>query len=319
MHPGGHPNLAITYANDKNTDGAGAQLQRIYGIYALSRFLNVPYIHTPIGWLGYHGLSALESNTASPVLTSEYNRIFDIPSDIELPEQKIAVDMMDVDAGRIQQLQSTAETAGEFHLVRILYPYPVTDRYPDLYRHATAISPFQRVRSEVFRLAIHVRRGELFAIFGDRMLPNSYYVSCALRLVETLNKLDIPFVCELYTEIPSKPFVVTPQHHGIEGRIAGDIVFDPGMNRLEDFDIVPNLQRFINDDPIDTLRRMATSDALILSRSSYSYVGAILNANGIVIYHPFWHNPMKEWLISDEKGIVPEGDLVARLDAWKKT
>jgi hypothetical protein len=150
------------------------------------------------------------------------------------------------------------------------------------------------------------------------MLPNSYYVSCALRFVDSLKKLDLPFVCELYTEVPSRTFVVTPQHHGIDGRISGNVIIDPQVNRLEDFDIIPNLARYINGDPIETLRRMATADALILSRSSYSYVAAILSEKGIVVYHPFWHSPLKEWLTSDANGIVSDADLIARLECWKR-
>ena len=153
---------------------------------------------------------------------------------------------------------------------------------------------------------------------SERMLPNSYYVSCALKFVDCLKKLDIPFVCELYTEVPSKTFVVTPQHHGIEGRLPGNVTIDPQVNRLEDFDIIPNLARFVNGDPIETLRRMATAEALVLSRSSYSYVAAILNANCIVVYHPFWHSPLKEWLISDANGIVSAPELTARLECWKR-
>src|SRR5262249_10540311 len=182
----------------------------------------------------------------------------------------------------------------------------------------TTISPFQYRRSEVLRLAIHVRRGELFAIFSDWMLPNSYYVSAVLRFQRILRKLEIPFVCELYTEVASKAFVVTPQHHGIFGRISDNVTFDPAMNHLEDFDAVPNLERFINFDPIESLRRMATADALILSHSSFSYLPAILNQNCIVIYHPYWRSPMKDWLISDDNGTLPESDLVKRLESWKR-
>ena len=58
-------------------------------------------------------------------------------------------------------------------------------------------------------------------------LYTASYVSCALiRFQAILRKLDIPFVCELYTEVASKKFEVTPSH--------------PGMNHLEDFDAIPN-------------------------------------------------------------------------------
>ena len=91
-------------------------------------------------------------------------------------------------------------------------------------------------------------------------------------------------------------------------------MIDPQVNRLEDFDIIPNLVRYLNGIPIDILRRMATADALVLSRSSYSYEAAILNANCIVI-----GSPMKECLTSDADGSLPHADLIARLKSWKRT
>jgi len=157
----------------------------------------------------------------------------------------------------------------------------------------------------------------LFNTAGPRF-SGSYYVSCALRFLEILRKLDIPFVCELYTEVASKKFEVTPGHHGISDRISENITFDPAMNQLEDFDAVPHLEKFINIHPIRTLERMATADALIMSRSSFSYVAAILNANGIMICYPFWHAAMKDWLLSDEQGTLPETDLTERLTSWKR-
>ena len=318
MNPIEGANIAVTYANDQHTDGAGAQLLRIYGIYAISRSLKIPYIHSPLKRIGYQGLSALENNSASAEVESEYNRIFEIPSDIELPELRIVNDMTDANLGLIMQLQSIAQNTGEFQLIRILYPYPITDQHPEMYGVVKAISPFQNVRSDVFRLAIHVRRGELFTVDSHRMLPNSYYLSCALTFADNFKKLDIPFVCELHTEVPSRTFVVTPQHHGIGGRIPANMTIDQQASCIEDFDIIPNLAKFINGDPIETLRRMATADALVLSRSCYSYVAAILNGPGIIVYNPCPHSPPKDWLISDGNGIVAERELIGRLESWKR-
>jgi hypothetical protein len=318
MDLSGDANIALTYANDKHTDGAGAQLLRIYGIYAISRSLNMPYVHSPMKRIDYQGLSALENNSASAEFELQFNRMFEIHSDMRVPEPHVVHEMTDADIELITQLQSAAPNTGEFHLIRILYPYPITDQHPEMYGHVKAISPFQRVRSDVFRLAIHVRRGELFAVDSHRMLPNSYYVSCALTFADNLKKLDIPFVCELYTEVPSRTFVVTPHHHGIGGRIPDNITIDPQANCIEDFDIIPNLSKFINGDPIETLRRMATADALLLSCSCFSYVAAILNGAGIIVYNPCPSSPLKDWLISDGNGIVSDAELFARLESWKR-
>ncbi len=314
-----NPTLALTYKDDGNQDGICSQLLRIYGIYAISRFLRVPYFHSPIAHLGYQGLKALENNAPLPGLLEDVNQAFNIPSDIELSGKEVMIhDMIDADVESIERIGNAGGNDGGVNLIRVLYPFPVTDSNPELYRYLEPVCPFPYRRSEVFRLAIHVRRGELFAIYSDWMLPNSYYVSCSLRFQDALRKLNIPFVCELYTEVATKRFEVTPQHHGIGGRIAENVIFDPAMDQLEDFDEIPNLERFINFDPIESLRRLTTADALITSHSSFSYLPSIFNPNSIVVHHPYWRGRMKHWLISDDTGTFSEGDLIERLEAWKQ-
>jgi len=62
---------------------------------------------------------------------------------------------------------------------------------------------------------------------------------------------------------------------------------------------------------------MATADALIISRSSFSYLAALFS-KGIVIYYPFWHQPLKEWLISDMNGNISSEELNEQLKSWKR-
>jgi predicted Fe-Mo cluster-binding NifX family protein len=198
----------------------------------------------------------------------------------------------------------------------MVYPYAVTDTKPEIYECLKEVSPFHSARSATFRIAIHVRRGEELAVDSNRMLPNSYYIASTMRIVAALKQLGIPFVCELYTEIPSKAFVVTPHSQGINGRLSAPVVIDPKMNRIEEFDVIPNLHKCINLDAIESLRGMATADALIISRSSFSYLAALFS-KGIVIYYPFWHRPLKEWLTSDSNGNLPSDELLRQLQSWK--
>ena len=312
------PGIALTYANDKQMDGAGSQLQRVYGIYAVARFLHLPYVHSPLKEVGYQGLAALEKNVSSPHMQDQWNRVFNIRSDIELPKNAITKYILSPKIEDLRRLRSEAEKANEFYLVRMLYPYDITESNTEMYRCLKDISPFKPVRSGIFRIAIHVRRGEEFAVESSRMLPNSYYITSTMEIVAALKQLGIPFVCELYTEVPKQAFVVTPQHHGMEGLLSKPVLIDPKMNHLEDFDVIPNLRKEINTDPIDAFKGMATADALIISRSSFSYLAALFS-RGIVIYLPFWHHPLKEWLISDRDGNISAQQLIEQLKVWKRS
>lgn len=296
--------IGVTYANDKHTDGAGSQLQRVYGIYGVSRLLNLPYIHSPLLKIDYQGLEALENNSSNEEVVSRYNEIFQIHSDIELPETFVVREVEHFDLRTFARLREEAKVNRTFILAKILYPYRVTDNYPKAYQFVKDISPFSRLqnKSSVIRIAIHVRRGELFVVDSDRMLPNSYYIAVAREIRLILDELNLNYVFELHTEIPSKSFSVTPSHHGILNRISDSITVDPRLSKLEDFDSIPNLEKFINSDPIETIQRMASADVLVMSHSSFSYLGAILNTNGVIIYHKFWHTMLKGWLRADDSG-----------------
>src|SRR5262249_43418459 len=72
--------VAVTY-DQTATDGVGAQLQRIYAIYALSRGLQLKYVHTPLGRVGYQGLMPLLTGRLDPDFAARYNAFFSLPSD----------------------------------------------------------------------------------------------------------------------------------------------------------------------------------------------------------------------------------------------
>ena len=310
-----HTSIGLTYANDKLMDGAGAQLQRIYGIYALSRFFGFAYIHTPLRHIGYEGLAALERNASSGDAASKYNQVFNISSDMALPSDTLEHEMEPLDLGA---LLAVSERTSQFNLFKLQSPYPLADQTPAIYDAVKPISPFTSKPHSVLRVAIHVRRGDLFAVDSDRMLPNSYYVSTAQTIARVLEGLSIPYECELYTEVANKAFEITATHHGIHQRIARSVNLNPRMNRLEDFDAIPNVKIIANGDAIEALKGMATADIFMMSRSSFSYVAAILNRRGIVIYYPFWHSPLPSWIVATEYGISYPTGLIGQILTAKR-
>jgi hypothetical protein len=76
------------------------------------------------------------------------------------------------------------------------------------------------------------------------------------------------------------------------------------MCRLDEFDGLPNLVRCINETAIECLSKLATADILVMSRSSFSYVAGILNTNGIMLYHPFWHTAPSSWMAVSPGGQI---------------
>ena len=288
----------------------GRNFKEFTGSTPLSRFFGFAYVHTPLKHIGYEGLAALERNASSADAASKYNQVFNISSDMPLPHDTLEHEMEPLD---LEAISAISKRTSQFNLFKLQSPYPLVDQNPAIYDSVKAISPFVSKPHSVLRLAIHVRRGDLFAVDSDRMLPNSYYVATAQTIARVLEGLSIPYECELYTEVANKAFEVTSTHHGIHQRISRSVTLDPRMNRLEDFDAIPQLKIIANGDAIEALRGMATADILIMSRSSFSYVAAILNRRGVVIYHPFWHSPLPSWIVATEAGISHPTELIGQI------
>ena len=304
--------IAITYLNDNLNDGAGSQLHRIYAIYAISRLLNVAYIHSPLIRLDYQGLSALENNSSSQGSVSEYNKVFCIPSDIALPTKFIIRDIepREFRPRTFRKLKNEATRDGVFILARLEWPFDIAGEFTECYQAVKEISPFSFQKSSVIRIAVHVRRGDLLFVESGRMLPNDYYICVVQRICEILDGLDLSYVFELYTEVPTKVFTVSPAHHA---HLTDSVIVDPKLAKIEDFDAVPNLKKFINTDPIETIQRMATANVLIMSHSSFSYLAAILNVKGTKIYHKFWHKPLKNWVVANSSGHFSKSKFLEQL------
>ena len=307
--------LGLTYASERMGDGAGAQLFRSYGIYALSRLLGISYIHTPLQRLNYQGIVAFQNNETDPGLINRYNDLFSIPSDMAVPEN-VSTHVIDtVDLGDLSRLKTQAVRSGEFQLARIVSPFRITDTYPECYESLKRISPFPFQPSRPMRIAVHVRRGDLLFRESQRLLGIDYYLNVIRRLEVILDELKLDRQYELYTELPTKS---PPQ--GLDGESSRD----PALNGLDSnaearmiaqFDAVPNLVKYINTDPIEAIERMATASVVIMSHSAFSYLPSLLNVRGVIIYHRFWHMPLRNWVIASDGGRFSKRKLVRRIQA----
>jgi hypothetical protein len=311
--------LVLTYNNRNATDGVGAQLHRIYGTYAISRFLGASYLHSPLARVDYQGLSSLEKRAHDPGFHEEFNRLLSMESD-PLPHRLHEIDVEHItvdDVDRLVARFDAGETDGISWLARLNTPHGIADRFPECYSVCREISPFATEPTGVVRVAIHVRRGELFALDSHRMLPNEFYVQVGRTLAGQLHERGLDYRIELHTEVASKSFVLRPDDSGISHRIDAPMLMKPEMNELEEFDALPDLVHCINEPAIECLRQLATADILVMSRSSFSYVAAILNTRGLVLGHPFWHALLPSWFEVDSAGQFDVGKFAGALDCLR--
>jgi hypothetical protein len=311
--------VAVTY--DQNAgDGLGSQLQRIYGLYALSRALDIKYVHTPLGQVDYQGLMPLLAGRTDQDFTARSNSFFALPSDdfdldgcerllVRSPNEK-----------QIEQYRRYAAATGRPVLLRAHEPYGYTDPHPEAYFAVRAVSPYRDFRREgPIRICIHVRRGDRVLSRDPRLLPNAYYLRACEAVLKAMHKQRLSFVVRLHTEAPSRPWTVHPGLSGLLVDIKEPSKLDSAAHSLEEFEALPNLTMVLNVQPREALDDFATADVLILSCSCLGYVGGLLNPHGLVIAAPDlpfprnFHAALPDWLVANEQGDLDATQLAARV------
>jgi hypothetical protein len=299
------PCVALTYDNVKHTDGAGAQLLRIYGIYAAARMLGLPYIHTPLHLLNHQGLERLAAGSPDLEMVHKYNEVYTIASDIDLGDAYDIVELHSPSAGFETELLAESQRRGRPILTRLTWPFRMTDVFPEAYAACHEVSPFRdrpkRNIGDKLRVAIHMRRGDVRLLEPDRLLPNEYYVRIALGISRELEERGIPYDIELHTEVPKEDFVIQPGAWGTY-RVEQPVVISSRDDSLEDFDVIPNLVRCYNEPAMLTLEKLCTADMVVLSKSAFGYLAALLNVDCLVFYPRFFHSPRASWIITEPTG-----------------
>ncbi|GKY92172.1 hypothetical protein MPSEU_000188500 [Mayamaea pseudoterrestris] len=120
-----------------------------------------------------------------------------------------------------------------------------------------------------FGVAMHVRRGDVSPCgkYANRYLPNSHYLDVAARYVP-----------------PNTSVVVFSE-----------------LNAFESFDDfrARNYSVQLDTDLAQVWKTIMTADYVVLSKSSFSFIPAMLNPNGTIIYTPFLHPSLTGWKTVD--------------------
>jgi hypothetical protein len=166
-------------------------------------------------------------------------------------------------------------------------------------------------------VCIHLRRGDNSVQGRERESPrplfNDYYLRVCRTVLDALQRLDVPFVVRLHTEVPPRAYSLHPGIPGVYFNLDRPSIIDPADYALEDFDVIPNLELVLNVEPRECLDDFATADVLILSLSSLGFVGGLLNPHGCVICPEAFHAALPDWLVASREGVLDAAHVMTRL------
>lgn len=306
------PKIILTYLNTSKADGIGAQIQRILAIRSLSNSLHLGYLHTEIDSLAIHPLDSYQSIDEMKVFLLKLNHEFRMQSTEEYRVENLRESQTEtLTFSFLFSCILKAKFLRKQTLIRLVEPYPISEHDPDLYQGIRRFLPnFVLPLKTGASVAIHYRRGVGgFAIQrGERVsreISGNYFAALAKEIIDTHQIPELKL--EVFTDSPTEDVIFTPPN------VQSDLWTNSpsfsegemhvlGLNVRDHFkDISVDIEIFYGGDPLEVIKSLAVADHLILSRSSFGYVAAILNDGGKV-YFPsqFWHAPKKEWRIIRE-------------------
>ncbi len=306
------PDIVLTYLNTSKMDGVGAQIQRILAIRSLAKSLHLGYLHTEIASLAIHPLDSYQSIDEMNVFLLKLNYEFKMLSTEEYLVENLHESQTDIlTFSFLFSCIFRAKFSSKQTLIRLVEPYPISEYDPDLYQDIRSFLPnFELPLKTVGSVAVHYRRGVGgFAVQqGERVsreIAGYYFAALVKDIVNTHQIPDLKL--QVFTDSPTENVVFTPPINQSNlwtnsPRFSQGEMHVVGLD-VQDFfkDISVGVEVFYGGDPLEVIKKLAAADHLILSRSSFGYVAAILN-NGGKVYFPsqFWHAPMKGWRIIRE-------------------
>lgn len=310
------PKITLGYENQGKPDGIGAQVQRILALRSLSNNLRLGYFHTGIKSVAVHPLDPFQSPVELDLFLDQLNKLFHIANTDQGQDSPLHIVRIKELTFRVLLKYALLSFLGRrAFLLLCIEPYPVSEFDKNKFKDIIDFLPNYPSRPNGKEtIAIHYRRGVGgFAVQAgeqiSREIESNYFRNLLTEIVKTLNKDQI--LVSVFTDSPSKDLAYNPpedQQYLWENspRFEFGIMSVQGMRieeQFSDFDFP--VSAIYGGNPLDVLIQMSFSDHLVMSRSSFSYVAAILNRTG-VIYFPksFWHGAKLGWKVIDESRYV---------------
>lgn len=303
--------FALTYDNTASFDGTGAQIQRILGVYAICKRFNIPYIHSGITELIITPLDPFQTKLEHQQYLERVNQYFDFPADQGAGGDRTMSKLQTLTKSKLFEMRVANKfNLGKKELIAIANPFKILNRMPNIYALAAENLKHLDTKTNDKKIVLHYRRGSntmdiLPGESAPRGISNDWYLRTLRKYVAIYQESGIDFTVEIYTDMPKSSFTYIPrefQSHlwSYEPR------FKDGVIEILGEDIKSTVFAEFGDkltvhhggDPLQGLIDMSEADILITSRSSYSYVGGLLNLSGKIIIPPgFWHSKLKTWVL----------------------
>ena len=294
--------LSISYDSHSFQDGAGAQLQRILGIYAIARFFRIGYIHNPLDEILVHPGDGVCDNESYSEFKTEINSLIPFPSSSALARIDKKIKIRHLGSKELIKYWVRYRFSKKHLHLEVLHPYHVLDRFPIVMQNFRKSNLFSVPRQHK-RICLHVRAGgtnSSFVMKGEkqtRNLPSSYYIKSLEHLQERYGR-EYFQSCQILivTDEPESKLQFVPFKD--QAKLWSEAGYPIDTNGIE-FETRGLVKEIVERFPQATILRggrpaksielLASSEFLVMSRSSFSVVAKLLSTSSEVISPPGFH------------------------------
>jgi hypothetical protein len=311
-----YPSGSITLVNaSQQNDGYGAQIQRILSIKALADSLKIDFRFEPLNKVERQLSQDYLQESAQNLELATFNAFLTSLLVTPSPEKD----------PNVTSYFAKSLTHIFLNLFRNFFPglflkrkieIHIEDAYRFVQFQTNLYSKLecdfeaieQRESIKDTRISVHLRFVN-FAINTERYLDPDYYYRSLDQITQSLKYLGTPYTIRLHSDF--KESLPKPSKKGIS-RSTFEYLTEIGVTDQDgqvDSDTFKRANecksRIISkygvviecgeDDPLYSLKAMANSNYLILSKSSFAFVAGILNKNGTIISPEYWNKPLESW------------------------
>lgn len=251
------------------TDGVGAQVQAVFSTILFAQEFRITYAHTPFDEIwSDHSSKEWEKffNLGKGEIT--INKINEKSLNVVHVSHPLFINFKPNTLYIVEHCHSFADSNNNARLYA-----SIKDKFIEKYQSSSKSDYKSFYKGGVLNIAIHARRGDVSkgGVHSDRYTDNLYYKSLLDNIVIILDDLKIKSSIHLYSQGNMEDF------HELEGL---------------------SVNYHLDECVFTTFNNLVLSDIIIMSKSTFSYSAALLSKS-IMIYEPFWHKPLKDWILVD--------------------
>lgn len=302
--------LFFSFNSSEVHDGVGAQVQRVMAIAGLAAYLGSHYEHSPFATITSHPMDPYQTAKERDEFLERLNAcVMPTTKAYQALESATVFQISQLTLFDLILLAIKSFTLNKNYRILTTEVYGVVDLKPQIYLlHQKFLSvdfsgKAKQINPSSLELCIHYRRGTGgMAVYHKQSSPRELEVGYYLSVIESLQKTIELEKLVVLTDSPLTDSVYKIDSDQIElwkntpGYFDGALYIN-GQNIYGDFASTGlSIEVVVGGDPIESLGLMQQAKILIMSRSSFSFVAAILNRNGEIYFPPgFWHPKLENW------------------------